>query len=261
MKLSLDFVPEKLRQFFAQHPRIALAFSGGCDSAYLLYAAAACGAEVRACYVKSCFQPEFELEDARKLAFQLGQTLFVLPVDVLADENVRQNPANRCYFCKKRIFDAILNCAGEGGFDVVIDGTNASDDASDRPGMKALGEMQVLSPLRSCGVTKAEVRRLSREAGLFTWNKPAYACLATRLPSGIEICPEDLEKIERCEDRLAKLGFSDFRVRMQGNGARLELTEKDMPLVFEKRQEVLQALEQDFQEITLNLRVRKGLEI
>lgn len=261
MRISIDFVPEKLRQFFADHSRIALAFSGGCDSAYLLYAAAACGAEVRACYVKSCFQPEFELEDAKKLAEQLGQEIHILPADVLADENVRKNPANRCYFCKKRIFDAILNCAKAGGIDTVIDGTNASDDASDRPGMKALNEMQVLSPLRICGITKAQVRRLSKEAGIFTWNKPAYACLATRLPSGDEIRPEDLEKIERCEDSLSKLGFSDFRVRMQGNLARLELTENDMPLIFEKRQEVLAALQQDFQEITLNLRPRKGLEI
>jgi len=261
MKPSLDFVPKKLRAFFVQYPKVAIAFSGGCDSAYLLYAAAACGAEIRLCYVKSSFQPEFELEDAKKLAARLGKEIHILPVDVLSDASVRENPANRCYFCKKRIFDAILACAEEGGFNIVIDGTNASDDASDRPGMRALSEMRVLSPLRACGVSKAEVRRLSREAGLFTWNKPAYACLATRIPAGREIRESDLEKIERGESALAEMGFSDFRLRMEGNSARIELTEAQMPLLLERRAEILRVLEKDFQEISLNLRARKGMEI
>lgn len=261
MKPSLDFVPEKLRAFFVQYPKVALAFSGGCDSAYLLYAAAACGAEIRLCYVKSCFQPKFELEDAKKLAAQLGQQIHVLPIDVLADASVRQNPANRCYFCKKRIFDAILDCAEEGGFNIVIDGTNASDDASDRPGMRALSEMRVLSPLRICGISKSDVRRFSREAGLFTWNKPAYACLATRIPAGTEISEGDLKKIERGESALAEMGFLDFRLRMDGGSARIELTETQIPLLLERRTEILRVLEKDFQEISLNLRTRKGMEI
>lgn len=261
MNISVEFVPEKLQAFFKQHPRIALAFSGGCDSAYLLYAAAVCGAEVRTCYVKSCFQPEFELEDAKQLARQLGQEMQILHADVLADEDVRKNPANRCYFCKKHIFNAIMGCAKAGGFDCVIDGTNASDDASDRPGMKALQEMQVLSPLRICGITKAEVRRLSKEAGIFTWNKPAYACLATRIPSGTEIRESELEKIERAENALMRMGFSDFRVRISGKAARLEMTEKQMRMLFDRRVEVLDALKDEFDEITLNLHPRKGLEI
>lgn len=261
MKISKEFVPEKLRMFFEEHPRVALAFSGGCDSAYLMYAAAACGAELRACYVKSCFQPAFELEDAQRLAHALGRELHILPLDVLADADVKKNPPNRCYHCKKRIFDAILNCAREGGFDCVIDGTNASDDAGDRPGMRALNELQVLSPLRSCGIGKDEVRRLSKAAGLFTWNKPAYACLATRIGSGREICAADLEKIERAEDALKEMGFSDFRVRVSGENARLELTEEQMPLLLQHREEVLRALRADFSEISLNLEARKGLEL
>ena len=261
MNKTIEHVPEALRQFFAGHPRLVLAFSGGCDSAYLLYAAAACGAEVLACYVKSCFQPEFELRDAQRLADGLAVPLQVIALDVLADENVRKNPADRCYFCKRRIFQAILNCAAENGFDCIIDGTNASDDAGDRPGMRALGEMQVLSPLRLCGIGKAEVRSLSREAGLFTWNKPAYACLATRIPSGTDIRKETLKRIERGESRLMELGFSDFRLRLDGKGVRLELTEAQLPHLIEKRSAVLKALENDFAEISLNLRMRKGLEI
>ena len=260
MKISPEFVPEALQSFFAEHPRVALAFSGGCDSAYLLYAAAACRAEILVCCVKSCFQPAFELEDARLLAGQMGEDIHILNVDVLADEDVRSNPANRCYHCKRNIFSAILACAAENGFNCVIDGTNASDNAQDRPGMRALREMQVLSPLRICGISKAEVRRLSKEAGIFTWNKPAYACLATRIPAGTAIEEEMLAKVERGEGRLAEMGFSDFRLRMCGGGARLEITEKQMDLLMEKREQIIAALEGDFHEISLNLRLRKGLE-
>lgn len=261
MKMNAEFVPEKLQAFFREHPKLALAFSGGCDSAYLLYAATVCGAEILLCCVQSCFQPEFELHDAQKLAAELGQTLHLLPVDVLADENVRSNPPNRCYFCKRGIFTAILSCAKAKGFDCVIDGTNASDDADDRPGMKALGEMQVLSPLRMCGITKKQLRELSRKAGVFLWNKPAYACLATRIPTGMEIRLSDLAKVERAEKSLMEMGFSDFRVRLSGDCARLELTQAQMPLLLLRRQEALELLEKDFREVYLNLRPRKGLDV
>lgn len=173
----------ELKEFFAAHPKIALAFSGGVDSAYLLYAAKQLGAEVRAYYVKTAFQPQFELDDAKRLVEALHADMTVLLVDILSDTRVAANPANRCYFCKKSIFSSILHAASADGFTTLIDGTNASDDAGDRPGMQALRELKVYSPLRDCGLTKADVRRLSKEAGLFTWNKPAYACLATRIPA------------------------------------------------------------------------------
>ena len=254
-------VPERLRAFFEEQPRLALAFSGGCDSAYLFFAAAACGAEVAAYYVHSPFQPAFELADARRLARELGRELRVLEADVLEDERIRSNPPERCYFCKQRIFGAILRAAAADGFDCVIDGTNATDDAGDRPGMRALREMQVRSPLRACGIGKAQVRALSREAGLFTWNKPAYACLATRIPAGTPIERAALERVERAEAALAALGFSDFRVRIAPGGCRLELTEAQMPALIARRAEVVRALEADFGEIVLNLRPRRGLEI
>ena len=165
----------ELKEFFAAHPKIALAFSGGVDSAYLLYAAKQLGAEVRAYYVKTAFQPQFELDDAKRLAEALHADMTVLLVDILSDTRVAANPANRCYFCKKSIFSSILHAASADGFTTLIDGTNASDDAGDRPGMQALRELKVYSPLRDCGLTKTDVRRLSKEAGLFTWNKPAYA--------------------------------------------------------------------------------------
>ena len=254
--MSAQNVPEKLQAWFAAHPRFVLAFSGGCDSAYLFYAATVCGADFAACYVKSAFQPEFELEDARRLAKELGREIDIIELDVLADEKVRANPKNRCYFCKQRIFSVICDRARALGHDLVIDGTNASDDADDRPGMRALRELRVESPLRSCGIAKSGVRALSKEAGLFTWNKPAYACLATRIPAGTPIDAETLEKIERAESMLADMGFSDFRARIAGNGVRLELTEGDMARLLERRAEVCAALAGDFDGISLDLRPR-----
>ena len=138
----------ELKEFFAAHPKIALAFSGGVDSAYLLYAAKQLGAEVRAYYVKTAFQPQFELDDAKRLAEALHADMTVLLVDILSDTRVAANPANRCYFCKKSIFSSILHAASADGCTTLIDGTNASDDAGDRPGMQALRELKVYSPLR-----------------------------------------------------------------------------------------------------------------
>ena len=235
---------------------MALAFSGGVDSAYLLYAAVANGANVTAYYVKTPFQPQFEYDDAVKLATDLGAEMKTIHLDVLQDKNVVANPANRCYYCKKRIFSAILAAAREDGFSIVIDGTNASDDASDRPGMVALQELQVRSPLREAGLTKAEIRRLSKEAGLFTHDKPAYACLATRIPTGTRITQELLEKTEICEEYLKHMGFSDFRIRYFEGSARLQLPEAQIPALLEKRAEVLAFLKQYYPAVLLDMEVR-----
>ena len=246
-----------LSEFFQQYPKVALAFSGGADSAYLLYAALRCGAQVRAYYVKSAFQPRFELEDAQRLAKELNADMRVLPVDVLANRQVASNPVDRCYYCKKEIFNAIFHAAAEDGFSVLIDGTNASDDAGDRPGMRALREMSVRSPLRECGFTKAEVRRRSKEAGLFTWDKPAYACLATRISAGVEITAEMLQKTEQAEDFLFSQGFTDFRVRRMGDAARLQLPEAQLPLLLKKRQTVCSELKKSYGAVLLDLEVRE----
>ena len=246
-----------LEQFFSEHPEVAVAFSGGVDSAYLLYAAKKYAARVKAYYVSTAFQPAFELEDARRLAGELGADMQVLNVDVLSCAAVTANPPDRCYHCKNTLFRVILQAAGDDGFPALLDGTNASDDAGDRPGMRALRELQVLSPLRECGLTKPEIRRLSREAGLFTWNKPAYACLATRIRSGEQITAEKLRKTEAAEQFLFSLGFRDFRVRMAGNSARLELREADLPLLLENREKILTELRKRYDGVCLNLEVRK----
>lgn len=245
-----------LEEFFTEHPKVAVAFSGGVDSAYLLYAAKAAGADVRAYYVKSEFQPEFELRDARRLAEELQAELCVLEVQVLRDLKVKENPPDRCYYCKRLIFQRIAQAAKKDGYSVLLDGTNGSDEAGDRPGMRVLQELSVLSPLRHCGLTKTQIRQLSKEKGLFTWNKPAYACLATRISTGEKITEEKLQATEAAEDFLFSLGFRDFRVRRQGNHAKLQLLEEQMPLLLKKRKEILQKLKGLYETVSLDLEVR-----
>lgn len=243
-----------LQEFFQQHSRAALGFSGGVDSSFLLWSAVHCGAEVRAYYVRTAFQPEFEYEDAMKLAASLGISPTVLELDILSCEEVIQNPSDRCYHCKKRIFGAVSKKALEDGYTVLLDGTNASDDAGDRPGMRALQELSVLSPLRMCGLTKPEIRRLSREAGLFTWNKPAYACLATRASAGERLTAENLARTEQAEAALQAIGFNDFRVRHRQNDAILEVTKSQMPQLFAQRDQITVKLrELGYQRVTLDL--------
>ena len=245
-----------LEEFFHQNPRAALAFSGGVDSAYLLYAAGKYGAQVNAYYVHTAFQPAFELRDAQRLARELGAELKVLELDILEDETLVSNPANRCYFCKKRIFSAIREAALEDGFRLILDGTNASDSEADRPGIKALQELSVRSPLRECGLTKPEIRRLSKEAGLFTHDKPAYACLATRIPTGDAITPEKLARTEEAEGYLHGLGLRDFRVRTLGNLARIQVTESDLETVLKNREVILSHLKKLYSGVMLDLEVR-----
>lgn len=246
----------ELQDFFSQHPRVALAFSGGVDSAYLLYAAVRCGAQVRPYYVKTAFQPQFEYEDALRLADQLGVPMKTIHLNPLDDPQVAANPGNRCYYCKRHIFTAITQAAREEGFHLLLDGTNASDRVDDRPGMQALRELAVLSPLRLCGLTKAEIRRRSREAGLFTWDKPAYACLATRIPTGTAITLEDLQRTERCEAFLMELGFSGFRIRLMDGCARLEMPEAQFSLLLAHREAVLERLKKDYTRVLLDLEAR-----
>ena len=245
-----------LKQFWTEHPKAAIAFSGGVDSAYLLYSAVKAGARVKAYYAKTAFQPRFELEDAVRLAENVGAEMEVLEIDVLGVPCVAENPKNRCYYCKKALFSSISAAAKEDGFDLILDGTNASDDAGDRPGMKALAELAVRSPLRECGLTKEEIRRRSKEAGLFTHDKPAYAGLATRIPTGETIPREKLARTEDAEDFLRNLGLRDFRVRTFHDTARIQVTAEELSLVLENREKITDRLKQAYSGVLLDLEVR-----
>ena len=247
-----------LEAFFKENPKTALAFSGGVDSSYLLYAAMQAGAEVQAYYVKTAFQPEFEYEDAMRLAKQLGAKVTVLRLDALCDPQVAANPANRCYYCKQNIFGNIWRAARADGFAVLLDGTNASDQADDRPGMKALRELEVRSPLREAGLTKAMIREKSRQAGLFTWDKPAYACLATRIPTGETITEEKLARTEWAESYLMDRGFSDLRVRLLGDCARVQLPEDQQARFLAQKEEILAVLKTRYSGVLLDMEARNG---
>ena len=246
----------ELKQFFEAHPEAAIAFSGGVDSAYLLYEAMQFGKRVKAYYVKTAFQPQFELEDAFRLAEELGTDMQVLEVDILCDAAVTANPADRCYHCKKILFSRILKAAKADGFSVVLDGTNFSDEASDRPGMRAISELSVRSPLRECGLTKSKIRQLSKDAGLFTYDKPAYACLATRIPTGEEITAAKLQRTERAEAYLSQLGFRDFRVRVFHGAARIQLPQAQFPTDNARYQAILTAVQPYFPQVLLDLQPR-----
>ena len=245
-----------LEQFFQENPRCALGFSGGVDSAYLLYAGVKAGADIRPYFIKTAFQPAFELADAKKLAEGLGVEVTVLELDALADPRVAANPADRCYYCKQNLFRTLKDRAIADGYPVLLDGTNASDEAGDRPGMRALAELSVRSPLRECGLTKAEIRARSREAGLFTWDKPAYACLATRVPAGETITADILARVEGAEDALFRLGYTDFRVRVFHSAARIQLPRGQMERAVREAETIQAALKPYFTPILLDLEGR-----
>ena len=245
-----------LEEFFRENPKVALGFSGGVDSSYLLYAGLQYGAEVRPYFAKTAFQPAFELDDARRLAQQVGTEVTTLNCDILRNEAVAENPLDRCYYCKTALFGMLKERAAGDGYAVLIDGTNASDDAADRPGMAALRELEVRSPLRECGLTKAEIRRRSKEAGLFTWDKPAYACLATRVPAGQRLTAELLARVEQAEGALFQMGFKDFRVRVFHDAARLQLTTADFPRAVELKDEIRARLSPWFETVLLDLKAR-----
>lgn len=246
----------ELTEYFKKYPKTAIAFSGGVDSAYLLYAAHKAGADICAYYVKTAFQPQFELDDALRLSEELHIPMKVLHTDVLAQERIAENPCDRCYYCKKMIFAVIQKAAGEDGFTVLMDGTNASDDKNDRPGMRATQELSVKSPLRECGLTKDMVRKLSKEAGLFTWDKPAYACLATRIPTGEIITEEKLKVTEAAEDYLFSLGFTDFRVRMTEGAAKLQVRKEQLEKLVESRTQIVTELKKYYTSVLLDLETR-----
>ncbi|MCR2025826.1 ATP-dependent sacrificial sulfur transferase LarE [Anaerotruncus colihominis] len=247
----------RLSDFFAEHPRLAVAFSGGVDSAYLLYAARTAGCDVHAYFIHSQFQPQFELDDTRRFVEMFHVPLTILDCDVLSDPAVCANDALRCYHCKRALFTRLWQAARTDGFKVLCDGTNASDEAADRPGMRALKELDVLSPLRVCGLTKADIRALSKQAGLFTHDKPAYACLATRIPMGTPVTQDALGRVERAENALFELGFTNLRVRVLDNSrAKLQVPAAQFTRIVELREQILLALSPDFEDISLDLRAR-----
>lgn len=239
----------RLREFFKERNKIAIAFSGGTDSALLLSVAKSAGADVKAYLVRSGFQPEFEIADARRLADELRVDFEIIDIPALSDNSIVINDEDRCYYCKLAMFSKLKDCAERDGYDTVIDGTNASDNVDDRPGYRAIKQLGVISPLRDCGLTKSDVRCLSKKSGLFTFDKPSYSCLATRVAEGERITQDILDKIESAETLLKEMGYADFRVRYLDRCAKIEINKNQNDKFQTEKDKIFAALSQYFDSV------------
>jgi uncharacterized protein len=236
-----------LRELLRGFNRVIIAYSGGVDSAYLLKVAHdEIGERAQAIIGNSpSLMPE-EHQEAAELAEKLHIPLRVVETHEMQDPNYAANPSNRCYFCKSELFNVLTRIAQQEGFDAVCDGTNEDDMSEWRPGAQAGQEREIRSPLREVGLTKNEIRALSREIGLPTWDKPAMPCLSSRIPYGTPVTAEALRMIGRAEAHLRKLGLRQLRVRHyvedERPTARLEIEPAEMPLVFNHYQNITSTL-------------------
>jgi uncharacterized protein len=250
---------QELEALLRRYDRVAVAFSGGVDSALLVrQAAQTLGADnVLALTAVSQLNPARETNMARDIADLCGVRAMQVAIDALAVPEVAANPPDRCYHCKRAIFGKLLQVARAQGFSTLLDGSNASDRGDYRPGKRAAEELGAVSPFDLCGITKAEIRERSHAFGLPNWDGPSAACLASRIPYGTVLTHADLRRVEAAEDALLTLGFSGCRVRLHGNIARLETPEGAMEELTQPavRQRLLAALEPlGFDFVTLDLR-------
>ncbi len=245
MRPELENKYEGLKNTLADSGGVLVAFSGGVDSSLVLKAAVdALGDRALAVTVTSPIHPRSEAEEARRVAKAIGARHMVVEINPLGAEGVAHNPPDRCYHCKHAVFSRLLDIAAEEHLPVVADGSNVDDTGDYRPGARALEELDIRSPLREASLGKQDIREISKELGLLTWDKPAYACLATRIPYGEELTPERLQRIEAAEDVLRGMGFQQVRVRDHGEIARIEIAATDFGLALkpENRARILEEL-------------------
>ncbi|MDO5338327.1 MAG: ATP-dependent sacrificial sulfur transferase LarE [Eubacteriales bacterium] len=247
---------ENLKQYFRSLKSVAVAFSGGVDSTFLLKAAhEALGDRAIALTVQSAFFPHRELQEAADFCKSEGISQLICKVEELDIPGVCENPRNRCYLCKRELFQKMKAIAQEQGVSCVAEGSNLDDTRDYRPGLLAVAELGIKSPLRECNLTKQEIRLLSRDMGLPTWDKPSFACLASRFVYGEQITREKLAMVEKAEELLLELGFGQVRVRIHGTMARIEVLPEEFSHLMEVRERVLERLESyGFTYVSLDLK-------
>lgn len=247
----------QLKKQLNRMEKVIIAYSGGVDSTLLLKAASLSGLRnIIAVTSSSHSMPEEELAFAKDMAAALGVEHRIIETAELSDERYSNNPPDRCYYCKKELFQRLKEIAGKENIPWILDGTNIDDSRDWRPGRRAAAESGVLSPLRDAGLNKQEIREISRQLGLPTWNKPATPCLSSRFPYGQTITSEGLRKVDLAERFLKQYGLKDLRVRIHGETARIEVLPEDFSLLTNKttRNGVVAHLKKlGFKYITLDL--------
>jgi uncharacterized protein len=248
---------ERLKAGISKLDNLAVAFSGGVDSTFLLYVAhQELGGKLLALTALSAFYPDRESNEAIEFAKKHGIRQITKAVDELDIKGFAKNPLNRCYLCKSNLFGVFNKTIEEQSIRYLAEGSNADDVSDYRPGLQATKELNVLSPLREAGLTKADIRLLSKEMGLPTWDKPSFACLASRIPYGEEITREKLDAVDACEQLLIDLGFKQARVRHHGKVARIEVVADDLAKLVlpDMRQQVIAGVKKaGFAYVTVDL--------
>ena len=234
---------------------MVIAFSGGVDSTFLVKVAyEVLGKNVIAVTAASSTYPKTELEEAKRLARLIGVRHIIVNSQETEVENFKRNPPNRCYYCKKELFSRLKEIAKKEKINYVLDGTNYDDLTDFRPGMKALRELNIISPLKDAKLTKEDIRNLSKLMNLDTWDKPACACLASRFPYGIRITKERLDRVEKAEAVIRNLGIRQLRVRYHNEIARIEVNKKDMQLLLEHSDSIVKKFKElGFIYVTLDM--------